>query len=200
LYDLDTGGDNWIKLNYRLNSGSGAGDMYAYIPESSFVGLSPDGYVYLYSKFGQNNAANAGFEEWAVRTGVSQAPPPPAPVPLSSLSGYVYLDLNNDGVRDANERGIAGVMIQLRGTNDLGQTVVMNAYTNDDGFYSFVDLRAGTYSLLETQPDNYIDGQDTIGTQGGLFENDRFFEIILAAGVDGRDNLFGEQEVPPEPT
>jgi len=64
VYDLDAKGDNWIKLNYALNHGSGSGDMFAYIPDSAFTGDNQ--YVYLYSQFGSNDANNAGFEEWAV--------------------------------------------------------------------------------------------------------------------------------------
>jgi SdrD B-like domain len=186
VYDL---GDNWVKLNYRLNPGSGAGDMFVYIPDDSFSGATASSYVYLYSKFGVNNAANSGFEEWAVRnTGVVE-PPPPGP---ASLSGFVYLDANNNGVFDAGETGISGVTVTLRGTDDLGNTVVVGTLTDANGFYSFTGLRAGTYSLLETQPTGYLDGQDTIGTQGGLVSNDLFYDIVLQLGVDGKNNNFGE--------
>jgi len=69
IYDLDAGGDNWIKLDYGLNSGSGQGDMVAYIPNSLFTGAGSQ-YVYLYSRFGDHNTASAdadaGFEEWWV--------------------------------------------------------------------------------------------------------------------------------------
>ena len=51
IYDLDGGGDNWIKLDYGLNSGSGEGDMVAYIPNSLFTGAGSQ-YLYLYSRFG----------------------------------------------------------------------------------------------------------------------------------------------------
>jgi hypothetical protein len=67
IYDLDAGEDNWIKLDYALNTGtggSGAGDMLAYIPDSLFTG-SETQYVYLYTKFGVNSVADDGFEEWA---------------------------------------------------------------------------------------------------------------------------------------
>jgi len=48
VYRMDTASaDNWIKLDADLNSGSGSGDMFAYIPFSSFD-LSKQ-YVYLYS-------------------------------------------------------------------------------------------------------------------------------------------------------
>lgn len=71
VYSLDgaPSGDNEILLNYSLNSGSGSGDLFAYIPQSVFGSTSD--YVYLYSMFGNkggNYEENDGFEEWAVRT------------------------------------------------------------------------------------------------------------------------------------
>ena len=77
VYNLDSGGDNWILLDYALNAGSGGGDIFAYIPESAFAGASASDFLYLYSEFGGSgnelypiagNVANAGFEEWAVQT------------------------------------------------------------------------------------------------------------------------------------
>lgn len=66
VYRLDTANnDNWIALNANLNHGSGSGDMFAYIPDSFFSSSTGD-YVYLYSRFGENYANNAGFEEWSV--------------------------------------------------------------------------------------------------------------------------------------
>ena len=56
-----------VYLDYSLNPGSGAGDMYLYVPRNAF-GASTN-YIYLYSHFGGSGAApfatNAGFEEWA---------------------------------------------------------------------------------------------------------------------------------------
>lgn len=92
VYDLDEGGDNWILLDYDLNSGSGSGDMFAYIPDSSFTGGD---YVYLYSRFGDNATCSAGFEEWAVREAEPIIRTVPAPgamllVALGTISlGYL---------------------------------------------------------------------------------------------------------------
>ena len=61
-YDLDAGGDNWVPLNARLNSGSGSGDMTVLIP-ATLLGSDPNQYIYLYSAFGENQTANSGFEE-----------------------------------------------------------------------------------------------------------------------------------------
>ncbi len=71
-YSLDAGpaGNSEILLNYNFGSGSGSGDLFAYIPASVFGTALPTDYVYLYSMFGARGgdyAANAGFEEWAVR-------------------------------------------------------------------------------------------------------------------------------------
>ncbi len=194
VYDLDADGDSWIKLNYRLNAGSGAGDIFAYIPERAFeqAQAPTDGYLYLYSKFGLNHAANSGFEEWAVRTNAPALPPPSPGSGLASLSGYVYVDANGNGIRDTGEVGIADVAVTLQGTDSLGRTVVLTATTDANGFYRFDNLLAGTYSILETQPEGYFDGIDTIGTQGGNTDNDRFFDIVLLDGMNGTDNLFGE--------
>ena len=67
VYDLDAAGDNWIKLDYSLNRGSGSGDMVAYIPDSLFTGPSSQ-YVYLFSRFGDQpgQKSDAGFSEWWV--------------------------------------------------------------------------------------------------------------------------------------
>lgn len=69
-----------IKLNYDLNSGSGSGDMFAYIPDAFFTGTNQ--YVYLYSKFGEQYANNAGFEEWATLSRPITVTPEPASMVL----------------------------------------------------------------------------------------------------------------------
>jgi len=80
IFDLDSSGDAWILLDGNLTSGSGAGDMFAYIPHSLFTGGN---WVYLYSRFGESEnsayGASGTFEEWAVRVGV--APPQGTPAP-----------------------------------------------------------------------------------------------------------------------
>jgi hypothetical protein len=74
-YNLGVG--NEILLDYNLNSGSGSGDMFAYIPVSLFAGAANTDYVYLYSQFGAKGGAyaeNAGFEEWATRSATAAVP------------------------------------------------------------------------------------------------------------------------------
>ncbi|WP_158222708.1 beta strand repeat-containing protein [Rhodopirellula sp. MGV] len=82
----------------------------------------------------------------------------------SSISGSVYVDANDNGVRDSGEVGIAGVTITLTGTNIFNEPVTRVVTTDDNGDYLFTQLAAGTYDVSETQPEDYIDGQDTLGT------------------------------------
>ncbi len=66
VWDLDAGadGDSFVQMNYDLNPGSGAGDVFANIPVSA-LGTDLSKFVYLYSAFGVPSASNDGFEEWA---------------------------------------------------------------------------------------------------------------------------------------
>ena len=119
----------------------------------------------------------------------------------SSLSGYVYVDANNDGVRDATDTPIGGVRIALSGTDDRGRSVDMTATTGIDGRYMFSALRPGTYTLTETQPATYADGKDTQGAPGtGTAANDAFVNIELPPGTSGANNNFGEIAAAPAVT
>jgi len=81
VYDLDQGTDNAIDLNYNLNSGSGSGDLWAYIPKANFDAAKAgnnNSWVYLYSKFGIPNANNDGYEEWSAIEGPNNNVPEPS--------------------------------------------------------------------------------------------------------------------------
>jgi protocatechuate 3,4-dioxygenase beta subunit len=109
-----------------------------------------------------------------------------------SLSGYVYADANNNGVKDAGEAPIPGTLITLTGTDDLGAAVHQTATTLGDGSYQFTGLRPGTYTLTETQPANYLDGKDAVGSLGGTLANDQVSAVALGVGASGVHYDFGE--------
>jgi len=176
VYNLDDGVDKFLKLNYRLNPGSGGGDMFAYVPDQLFQGtLSSDPYVYLYSKFGKQAGAtsNAGFEEWACRK-------PSVVTPPSTISGFAYNDSNNNGVKDTGELGLGGVKLQLTGVNDLGYPVSVIAVTTPTGVFSFPNLRPGTYQVTEVQPTGYLDGKATAGSLGGTTVSNTISNVTIS--------------------
>lgn len=108
----------------------------------------------------------------------------------SSISGLVWLDFNDDGEVNFGESAIEGVTIEL--LDDQGN-VIDTTVTDADGVYAFTDLEAGTYTVREVQPLGYLDGQDVVGSEGGVLSNDQVSNITLAAGVDAINYNFGER-------
>jgi SdrD B-like domain len=200
VFDLDSGGDVAVKLNAGLTHGSGSGDMLLDIPAAAFAGADPNSFVYLYSKFGvqAGMTANAGFEEWAVKTGGGTT----NPTGNASLSGSVIFDANQNHVfTDPGDHGISGVTITLQGVNDLGLNVVLTTTTDMNGNYTFTGLRAGTYTIQETQPAGLSDGLNYVGTVNGVTDGvegpdtsgtDTFLNIQLATNQQGINYIFTE--------
>ncbi|HEY4309258.1 MAG TPA: SdrD B-like domain-containing protein [Pirellulales bacterium] len=145
-------------------------------------------------QFVLSSATNAALSGGSSQLAVLGTILPPA---TGSLSGYVYHDINSDGLREGGETGYAGVAITLTGTTIYGQQVTKTATTAADGSYSFVSLVAGRYTIAETQPLLYLQGKDHIGTQGGSSAAQDQFFIDLDAGVAGTENDFGEGDLNP---
>ncbi|MPT46989.1 MAG: DUF11 domain-containing protein [Sphingobium sp.] len=111
----------------------------------------------------------------------------------STLAGSVFVDSDNDGVRQSGERGIEGVTVRLTGTDDSGKAVDISLKTDASGNYRFDDLLSGTYVVTETQPAAYSDGLDSVGSHGGTLGNDSISAITLPVGTDATDYAFGER-------
>jgi len=109
-----------------------------------------------------------------------------------SLSGAVYTDANSNNKRDPEEPGVAGVSLQLSGTDARGNPVSKTTTTAQDGSYSFKDVVGGTYSIAETQPPDYTPSGETVGTAGGVANTNLISAIPLGAAVDAVNYLFAE--------
>ena len=113
----------------------------------------------------------------------------------ASISGNVYFDANNNGIKDPGETGIQGTTVTLSGTNDQGP-VSQTATTDANGFYQFTNLLPGTYTVQETQPATWLDGKDTAGTLGGTVTNDQINNIVVPSVTGSLNNNFGELKPP----
>lgn len=124
------------------------------------------------------------------------------------LSGNVYVDLNNNGVMDVGEPGIAGVQVTLSGTAASGNSVCVEispnpcvVTTNASGAYNFLALPASNgagYTLTEQSQasaplSNYTDGTDAAGSLGGATGNDVLSGIVIGLGQVGTNYNFGER-------
>ncbi len=108
------------------------------------------------------------------------------------VSGYVYVDANNNGTFDASETGIGGATLTL--LDAAGTPTGRTAVTDATGFYRICGLTPGVYRIAETQPEGYYDGLDAPGSAGGTADNpgDLIRAIPLASGVKATDYDFGE--------
>ncbi|MCO6456806.1 MAG: tandem-95 repeat protein [Pirellulaceae bacterium] len=111
----------------------------------------------------------------------------------SSLSGFVYLDVNNNGIRESQEMMVVGVTIQLTGTDQDGNAVNLTRQTGSDGSYSFTELAPGQYTIIQVQPAFLLDGIETPGSQGGSTTVNDQIAVTLAEDTQGVNNNFGER-------
>jgi len=131
-----------------------------------------------------------------------------------SLGNQVWYDENNDGIKDPEEDGINGVVVELY---EIGQAPgfddpIATDTTDGDGFYGFNDLDEGTYVVYIPEPpadyptssdntdmaDNQEDDDDNGDQPGGSGTPITSPEITLVAGeepTDDDDDENGDQTV-----
>jgi protocatechuate 3,4-dioxygenase beta subunit len=63
------------------------------------------------------------------------------PKPTGGLGNYVWYDDNNNGIQDATEKGVPGVIATLK---DAAGNTIASAVTDGSGFYNFPNLTPGT--------------------------------------------------------
>ncbi|WP_196765292.1 hypothetical protein, partial [Pseudoalteromonas luteoviolacea] len=59
-----------------------------------------------------------------------------------SVSGRVFVDINQDGDPNGNDFALEGIAIQLSGLDLYGEVVELSMVTDAKGAFNFTDLRA----------------------------------------------------------
>ena len=116
---------------------------------------------------------------------------------LKKISGFAYVDLNRNGLKEEGEKGIQGVLIFLTGTAN-GQAVNKQTTTDANGEYTFADLQPGTYNVTQTQPTGFTDGRESAGTTGGTPSTAAGTDTINGVPLNTADstgNNFGETRI-----
>jgi hypothetical protein len=116
----------------------------------------------------------------------------------ATVSGFVFLDANGNGVKDPNETGIVGALVSLIGVDDRGQAVRLARTVAADGSYGFTDLRPGKYVLTATLPP----GPNSNGPTGPIVISPDGLAFALppgavAGGFDFRGTVPGKPANPP---
>jgi len=78
----------------------------------------------------------------------------PLPPGDGSIVGYIFQDLNNNGIRDSEEPGLTLVHVLL----EPGGKSTRSSYGK--GWYEFNNLGPGTYTLDAKPPDGYVPSMD----------------------------------------
>lgn len=76
----------------------------------------------------------------------------------ATIGDRVWHDLNRNGIQDANEPGLAGVMIRLEhlpGSSPAVHSYPRTTSSDAQGRYTFTNLEPGQYRLFVTLPEGY---------------------------------------------
>ena len=106
----------------------------------------------------------------------------------AAISGFVFLDLNNDGKFDDNDPPVEGAEVLLE---EPDGTEIESQLTDETGAYDFSPLTAGSYLVQQIVPDGYRMGKDSDGGEFGELVEPGLFSVTLEDGDVATDLYFG---------
>ena len=121
----------------------------------------------------------------------------------ASVGKFVWLDSNNNGVQDADEKGLTGVVVTLL----EGSTPVAMTVSSEGGFYSFTNLIPGSaYSLRFDTPTGFgvspqnAGADDDLDSDIGIVSGETAVfalsqgtnKLDVAAGLTGSPSTLGQ--------
>ncbi len=111
-----------------------------------------------------------------------------APETVGTIQGYVWNDLNNNGLQDNGEPGLGGVWVQVE--TPVGGWV-NGGYTNMAGDYSYPNIPAGSYKVKVANPGNGfnassqdVGGNDAIDSDTDIYGFTPVFTLAAGQTVD----------------
>ena len=108
----------------------------------------------------------------------------------NTVSGFVYVDHDDDDARGDNEAGVPGSQLTLSGEDTAGVSVSFTTLTQNDGSFQFLDVPTGTYSLTQTQPQALIDGSSSTNDAGATANGNEISNLSVTS--DSTANNFSE--------
>jgi len=106
----------------------------------------------------------------------------------SSIGDYVWNDLNANGVQDAGEPPLSGVVVNLRG---LAGDLLQSTTTDGNGLYNFVVPCSQTYVVEAVTPTGFTPTQSLQGGDPTTDSNGSPTQVTIGADENRRDVDFG---------
>ncbi|RTZ94981.1 MAG: hypothetical protein DSY90_14575, partial [Deltaproteobacteria bacterium] len=119
---------------------------------------------------------------------------PQGAAPVHDIGSTIWLDADRDGVQDAGEPGIPGVVVGLK---DAAGNFIATTTTDENGEYLFTDLPDGEYTVVVIDSDNVLGDLDPTYDADSLLNNPDGESVVTLAGADNLDQDFGY--TPPGP-
>lgn len=157
-------------------------------------GLLPSGYIFTNSNAGSNDNMDSdtdGTGSVAVTISVGESnlsidAGAYNPTITGALGNYVWYDINQNGIQDIGEPGVAGVAVTLI---DGAGTVLKTTTTNTSGFYLFTDLDEGDYVVrFSNIPAGYVFTQANEGGNNNM-DSDAIASLDGTFAVSGAEFL-----------
>jgi hypothetical protein len=112
------------------------------------------------------------------------------------IGDYVWLDLDGDGIQDADEPGLAGVTVELQDGVCSPGFDCPTATTDEFGFYGFYSLDAGDYTVVLVEsslPGTYLPTTattDSVTLVSGQYYADADFGVWPAGSASIGDRVW----------
>lgn len=105
----------------------------------------------------------------------------------TEVNGFVFRDVNSNGTYQVGiDYPLAGVEVTLAGTSDInGAITPITVETDYLGFYQFLGVEPGDYTITESQPAGLADGPESLGLAATLAANDRIALDLPLLGLTG---------------
>lgn len=107
----------------------------------------------------------------------------------ASIGGYVWEDINANGIQESGEPGIVADSVFLRGESANVIGVTQSTLTDQNGRYIFSNLQAGTYSIRFGRPTGYQPTDENIGTDDKDSDADKNTGLTQALVVETGQTL-----------
>ncbi len=113
-----------------------------------------------------------------------------------TIGDLVWVDANGNGIQDADERGLANVIVELYKADG---TLVTSTTTDQNGHYAFSNLPAGDYYLRVVSPSGYVftlSDQGTDDTVDSDVDRATGKTVIISLAAGQTDNSWDAGLIP----